>query len=86
MGNIGVGDVRAGAFPDMGDDLCDSERENGAEPSRHDTMASVLRGPLAPRQKEDCQESDEEELGVEREEAENVLKPSWLTAKPLICS
>jgi hypothetical protein len=66
--------VWARARPNVHDQLRDPEREQGAESCCHNAVPAVHRAPLAAREEENREQRQEEELGVQREEAERVFE------------
>jgi hypothetical protein len=66
--------VWARARPDVHDQLRDPERKQGAESCCHNAVPAVHRAQLAAREEEDREQRQEEELGVQREEAERVFE------------
>jgi hypothetical protein len=66
--------VRARARPNVHDPLRDPKSEQGAESCCHNAVPAVHRAPLAAREEENRKQRQEEELGVQREEAERVFE------------
>ena len=66
--------VWARARPNVHYQLRDPEREQGAESCCHNAVPAVHRAPLAAREEENREQRQEEELGVQREEAERVFE------------
>lgn len=78
-------DIRARSLPEMGNNLGDRKRQGGAEASGYDAVASVSRSPLAPGKKENGQQSDEEVLSVDGEEAKNIFYAVMTGREPVDC-